>query len=269
MSVNERTNSIGNAMSGVVTKSKLIEFCKSLQEWHDFCAAMRVNPPEKPVAYDLAEDNKIYTEDPTKAQAKDNAKGVIESRHKMFVGTNLAKKQEVIVTVRQDRVGARFVVGTKDGYVIIARWSSAANRMYPTSEVPELMRFPLAGAKGPICSDKSRYNRYHKKDGRMSMDCADPVALYLREFITIDAVVKFSSSWLDSIKYPLPKSAFKDGWVDEESATWASYLRNRYSNLNNGQQRMLIGAILRKAVNQAAHERDVNITDVINTMPTY
>ena len=261
--------SIGRAVSGVVTKASLVEFCKTTKEWHDFKDRMRDVPPENVDVMHNSKDAMIIAKDDAKAFAKGNTKDITEARYKMPLKSRLSTADFALVVVRCDYAQGRFVVGSEDGYIVVGRYSVAAKRIYVTNEIPEMIRLPLAGAKGSICHDKSRYDKYVQKTGRTSMDCADPLALYLRESVTVEAIVKLAGSWLNSIKYPLPSTAFKQGWIDEDTANWPTYLRNRYSSLNNGQQRMIIGAILRKAIGTVALERDCDIEDVIETMPSY
>lgn len=129
-------------------------------------------------------------------------------------------------------------------------------------KVAEMYSFQKADMGG-ICSDKGRYDTYRTPTGRISLDCADPVALWLRDAPSVDSAVKAIAKYLDSQKYPLPKDAIEKEWVNDGDG-WLAYLNNRYSHLNNGQRRMLAGQILRGAINEHAKKDGCSITDMLS-----
>lgn len=90
-----------------------------------------------------------------------------------------------------------------------------------------------------ICPDKERYTPYVRGE-RVSMDCADEVALSLRLIVNVSAVVNLIVTVLDEFKVVLPKKSPGKDWMEHADIKWG--------HLNPGQQRMLAGQVLRGAI---------------------
>lgn len=155
-----------------------------------------------------------------------------------------------------------YISGTTKDVKISDKIGTFKNGRWYFKKVAEMYSFQKADMGG-ICSDKERYDTYRTPTGRISLDCADPVALWLRDAPSVDSAVKAIARYLDSQKYPLPKDAIEKGWVNNGDG-WLTYLNNRHSHLNNGQRRMLAGQILRGAINEHAKKDKCSITDILS-----
>lgn len=90
-----------------------------------------------------------------------------------------------------------------------------------------------------ICRDKSRYTPYVRGQ-RVSMDCADMVALALRGFVEVYEAVNWACNLMDAAEEcPVPKKSAATSWAQHADMYWG--------RLNNGQKRMLAGQALRYA----------------------
>lgn len=142
-----------------------------------------------------------------------------------------------IITADLLEDGKSIEFSTKDGRSI-GKFNGL--RMYWSWDTSDIEFDPESKSNsGTICKDKTRYTTYDRGE-RKSMDCADDVAIFMRQFSDVDSAVSVVVRLLDSSSVPVPKNSSASSWSDHVIEAW--------SKLNPGQRRMVAGQALRSAV---------------------
>jgi len=164
----------------------------------------------------------------------------IPSHHVGEAGITDIAPSEIIKLVNEEKTVHIYLRGWEGSDLLLGKHNGT--RFYWKKDVLDEFEIEVPDFdddKVVICPDKERYTPYERGE-RISMDCADFVAIFLRGLgEDVFEVVKRVTVLLDKFDVPVPKKSNGTSWVDHAAYHW--------EKLNNGQQRMLAGQALRHA----------------------